>query len=82
VRHYIISSNALIMDLNQIVAEHEPIVQAIIDGEPDTAERVAREHNAPEVERAAAALAAERLAQAAAEDTEKPKTGSRQSNAA
>lgn len=82
VRHYIISSNALIMDLNQIVAEHEPIVQAIIDGDPDTAERVAREHNAPEVERAAAALAAERLAQAAAADSEKPKTRSRQSDAA
>jgi DNA-binding GntR family transcriptional regulator len=82
VRHYIISSNALIMDLNQIVAEHEPIVQAIIDGDPDTAERVAREHNAPEVERAAAALAAERLAQAAAAEPEKPKTKSRQSNAA
>lgn len=82
VRHYIISSNALIMDLNQIVAEHEPIVQAIIDGDPDTAERLAREHNAPEVERAAAALAAERLAQAAAAEPEKPKTKSRQSNAA
>jgi DNA-binding GntR family transcriptional regulator len=82
VRHYIISSNALIMDLNQIVAEHEPIVQAIIDGDPDTAERVAREHNAPEVERAAAALAAERLAQAAEAEPEKPKTRSRQSNAA
>jgi DNA-binding GntR family transcriptional regulator len=82
VRHYIISSNALIMDLNQIVAEHEPIVQSIIDGDPDTAERVAREHNAPEVERGAAALAAERLAEAVEAEPEKPKTRSRQSNAA
>jgi DNA-binding GntR family transcriptional regulator len=82
VRHYIISSNALIMDLNQIVSEHEPIVQAIIDGAPDTAERVAREHNAPEVERAAAALAAERLAQAAQAEPEKPKSRSRSSKAA
>jgi hypothetical protein len=70
------------MDLNQIVAEHEPIVQAIIDGDPDTAERAAREHNAPEVERAAAALAAERVAEAAEAEPEKPKTRSRQSNAA
>lgn len=65
VRHYIISSNALIMDLNQIVAEHQPIVQAIVAGEADRAERLAREHNAPEVQRAAAALAEEKQAEAA-----------------
>jgi DNA-binding GntR family transcriptional regulator len=62
VRHYIISSNALIMDLNQIVAEHQPIVRAIVAGQPEKAERLAREHNAPEAERAAAALASERAA--------------------
>ena len=62
VRHYIISSNALIMDLNQIVAEHQPIVRAIVAGEPEKAERLARQHNAPEVERAAEALARERAA--------------------
>jgi DNA-binding GntR family transcriptional regulator len=58
VRHYIICSNALIMDLNQIVAEHKPIVAAIIKGDAAKAERLAREHNAPEVERAIASLVA------------------------
>lgn len=76
VRHYIISSNALIMDLNQIVAEHQPIVQAIIAGEPEKAERLAREHNAPEVERAAEALALERAGSPVAPEvkTARPKT--------
>ena len=60
VRHYIVCSNALIMDLNQIVSEHEPIVQAIIVGNAEAAETLARDHNAPEVERAAAAMARER----------------------
>jgi DNA-binding GntR family transcriptional regulator len=64
VRHYIVCSNALIMDLNQIVSEHEPIVAAIIAGKADLAERLAREHNAPEVARAAAAMAEEQAAQA------------------
>jgi len=59
VRHYIVCSNALIMDLNQIVSEHQPIVEAIIDGHADLAETRAREHNAPEVARAAAAMAQE-----------------------
>lgn len=74
VRHYIISSNALIMDLNQIVAEHQPIVQAIIAGNPEAAERLAREHNAPEVERAAASLAEARSAVAVAPPAPKPRT--------
>jgi DNA-binding GntR family transcriptional regulator len=65
VRHYIVHSNALIMDLNQIVSEHEPIVRAIIAGQASRAEKLAREHNAPEVERAAAAMARERAEQAA-----------------
>lgn len=72
VRHYIVCSNALIMDLNQIVAEHQPIVQAIIAGDPEKAERLAREHNAPEVERAADALEQHRRDEAAAVP-EKPK---------
>ena len=59
VRHYIVHSNALIMDLNQIVSEHEPLVRAIIAGDAVKAERLARAHNAPEVERAAAAMAQE-----------------------
>ena len=74
VRHYIISSNALIMDLNQIVAEHEPIVRAIIAGNQEKAERLAREHNAPEVQRAAEALSNERAATAAQRPEEGPKT--------
>ena len=65
VRHYIVCSNALIMDLNQIVSEHEPIVEAIIDGDAELAETLARDHNAPEVERAAAAMARENAKQAA-----------------
>jgi DNA-binding GntR family transcriptional regulator len=74
VRHYIISSNALIMDLNQIVAEHQPIVQAIILGHSDKAERLAREHNAPEVVRAAEAMAQERRDAAAAPEVPEIKT--------
>src|SRR5262249_20076428 len=87
VRRYIISSNALIMDLNQIVSEHQPIVQAIILGHPDKAERLAREHNAPEVERAAEAMAQERRdAAATLEEPEskaktKAKPAGRQSSA-
>jgi len=74
VRHYIISSNALIMDLNQIVAEHEPIVRAIIAGDQEKAERLAREHNAPEMQRAAEALTNERVAIAVQRPEEGPKT--------
>ena len=84
VRHYIVCSNALIMDLKQIVSEHEPIVQAIIAGNAEAAEALAREHNAPEVERAAAAMARER-AQPAAEPRpakRKSKAPTRQSKAA
>jgi DNA-binding GntR family transcriptional regulator len=55
VRRYILLSNALIVDLRQMLAEHEPIVQAIATGAGDAAERLARAHNAPEVARAAAA---------------------------
>lgn len=57
VRHYIATSNAQIYDLHQIIDEHEPIVKAIIAGEADRAERLAHDHNAPEVERFAAELA-------------------------
>lgn len=89
VRHYIVCSNALIMDLNQIVAEHEPIVEAIIAGDAEKAERLAREHNAPEVERAAASLAQERLEQERQQQAAEPapakpksKSSARRSNAA
>jgi len=56
VRRYILLSNALIVDLTQMVSEHEPIVRAIAAGRGETAERLARAHNAPEVEKAASAL--------------------------
>lgn len=84
VRHYIVCSNALIMDLNQIVAEHEPIVGAIVAGKAERAETLAREHNAPEVERAAAAIAHEEAEQSAQEPPAKQKSRStgRQSKAA
>jgi DNA-binding GntR family transcriptional regulator len=83
VRHYIVCSNALIMDLNQIVSEHEPIVQAIIAGKAQAAETLARDHNAPEVERAAAAMALEQASVAADGPAPKQKTRSvRQSKAA
>lgn len=57
VRHYIATSNAQIYDLHQIIDEHEPIVRAIVAGDAARAERLAHDHNAPEVERFAAALA-------------------------
>jgi DNA-binding GntR family transcriptional regulator len=84
VRHYIVCSNALIMDLNQIVSEHEPIVQAIIAGNAEAAETLARDHNAPEVERAAAAMVQEQAGHAAESPPAKQKGRSpaRQSKAA
>jgi DNA-binding GntR family transcriptional regulator len=57
VRHYISTSNAQIYDLHQIIDEHEPIVKAIVAGDAARAEQLAHDHNAPEVERFAAALA-------------------------
>jgi len=57
VRRYIATSNAQIYDLHQILDEHEPIVKAIVAGDAVRAERLAREHNAPEVERFAGELA-------------------------
>src|SRR5262245_35109280 len=57
VRHYIVTSNAQIVDLHTMLDEHEPMVKAIADGDAARAERLAREHNAPEVRRFAADLA-------------------------
>jgi DNA-binding GntR family transcriptional regulator len=83
VRHYIVCSNALIMDLNQIVSEHKPIVQAIIAGKAEAAEALAREHNAPEVERAAAAMAQEKAGLSAESPAkQKSRSPARQSKAA
>ncbi len=56
VRRYILLSNALIVDLKQMIAEHEPIVRSIAACETERAERLARDHNAPEAEKAAAQL--------------------------
>jgi DNA-binding GntR family transcriptional regulator len=58
IRHYIVSSNAMIVDLHQMVPAHEPLVEAIVAGDVETAARLGREHNAPEVEKAAADKAA------------------------
>lgn len=57
VRHYIVTSNSQIVDLHAILDEHQPMVKAIAVGDCDKAERLAREHNAPEVRRFAAELA-------------------------
>jgi DNA-binding GntR family transcriptional regulator len=68
VRHYIVTSNSQIVDLHAILDEHQPMVKAIATGDAAKAERLAREHNAPEVRRFADELAdaaAERRAAAA-----------------
>jgi DNA-binding GntR family transcriptional regulator len=44
-RRYIACSNALTVDAQGIVAQHEPIVTALLAGRPDAAEREARRHN-------------------------------------
>jgi DNA-binding FadR family transcriptional regulator len=70
------------LDLNQIVSEHEPIVQAIMAGDAEAAETLAREHNAPEVERAASAMAREQANPAGEPPAKHKKAASRQSKAA
>jgi len=45
IRRYIASSNALILDPEGIVAQHQPIVEAILAGRPAAAEREAKQHN-------------------------------------
>jgi DNA-binding GntR family transcriptional regulator len=45
IRLYIISCNALQLDLNQIAAEHRHLVKAIISGDEELAEQVAKQHN-------------------------------------
>jgi DNA-binding GntR family transcriptional regulator len=47
-RRYIACSNALTVDCAAILKQHEPIVQALISGEPDAAEREAQRHNLDE----------------------------------
>jgi DNA-binding GntR family transcriptional regulator len=60
IRRYITVSNAAIMDLHRMVPVHQPLVEAIMFGDVETAARLAQEHNAPEVDQAAADLAKER----------------------
>jgi DNA-binding GntR family transcriptional regulator len=57
VRHYIGTSNADIVDLHELLDQHQPIVRAIAEGDAARAERLAHDHNAPEVEKFAAELA-------------------------
>jgi DNA-binding GntR family transcriptional regulator len=57
VRHYIATSNAEVLDQHELLDQHQPIVQAIVAGDAARAERLAHDHNAPEVERFAAELA-------------------------
>lgn len=44
-RRYIAVSNALTVDAVGIVAQHEPIVEALLAGRPELAEREAKRHN-------------------------------------
>jgi DNA-binding GntR family transcriptional regulator len=48
IRRYIACSNALIVDPKGIVAQHRPIVEAIVSGRPAAAEREAKHHNIEE----------------------------------
>lgn len=57
IRRYILLTNAAIIDLHQMVPAHQPLVEAIMVGDVESAARLAQEHNAPEVD-----LAAEQLA--------------------
>jgi DNA-binding GntR family transcriptional regulator len=57
IRRYILLTNAAIIDLHQMVPAHQPLVEAIMIGDVESAARLAQEHNAPEVD-----LAAEQLA--------------------
>jgi len=57
VRHYIATSNADIVDLHELLDQHQPIVSAIAAGDGERAERLAHDHNAPEVRKFAAELA-------------------------
>jgi DNA-binding GntR family transcriptional regulator len=65
-RRYIASSNALTVDCAAIVKQHEPIVEALVSGDPDSAEREAKRHNLEEGQTLFKALQAHE-AQAAAD---------------
>jgi DNA-binding GntR family transcriptional regulator len=50
VRMYIVSSDALIPDLQRLVVQHQPIVDAVLNQKPDDAARLAEAHNTSEGE--------------------------------
>jgi DNA-binding GntR family transcriptional regulator len=58
IRRYILLTNAAIIDLHQMMPAHQPLVEAILIGDVESAARLALEHNAPEVDLAAEQLAA------------------------
>jgi DNA-binding GntR family transcriptional regulator len=60
-RRYIACSNALVVESDTIVAQHEPIVEALIAGRAAAAEREAKQHNVKE-----GALLVEQLRRSAA----------------
>jgi DNA-binding GntR family transcriptional regulator len=45
VRRYIAASSALLVDIAEMIDQHAPIVDAILAGDADRAERLARDHN-------------------------------------
>lgn len=67
IRRYILLTNAAIIDLHQMVPAHQPLVEAILVGDVESAARLAQEHNAPEVDLAAAELARHQGVKRAAE---------------
>jgi DNA-binding GntR family transcriptional regulator len=50
VRMYIVSSDALIPDLQRLVVQHQPIVDAVLNQKPDDAAHLAEAHNTSEGE--------------------------------
>lgn len=56
IRMYIRSSNALIVDLANVIGQHEPIVAAILSGDIEAAGRLSEDHNRSEGEKLMAHL--------------------------
>jgi DNA-binding GntR family transcriptional regulator len=73
IRRYINWTNATIVDLHQMVPAHQPLVEAILIGDIEAAARLGQEHNAPEVDSAAADLAAHRMTAEMTASEESPK---------
>lgn len=60
VRLVIASSNALLSTIDEVVGQHQPMVDAILAGQPAAAERLIRHHNLSEGESLAAHMRAAR----------------------